>query len=282
MADRRKVTVSTGCFELPDPGADISHITKAGNLAKALGMIAEAAARHSDLMVLPEVFASKHTGLQPGQVAEPVPGGEISQALAQAARAHGLYVAGCLYERADDAVYNTVALFDRTGALVGKYRKVHLAPGEELTARPGCEYPVFETDFGKIGALVCYDLNFPEAARCLALAGAEIILWPTMFSEPRAHYTDVLMRARALENQVWLVSSNYAQPARGDAGGVHIGRSAILDWDGMVLADTGRREGVATATLNLEERGPLSGMPRRLLDDRLPETYAPLVAPKRG
>jgi len=278
MADRRKVTISTACFGLPDPNSEGPWPTKASNLQKTVALAEEAASRHSDLLVLPELFATKQTGREPREMAEPVPGGEISQMLAGAARKHGMYVAGCLYEQKADGLYNTVAIFDRKGELLGKYHKVHLAPGEEEVARPGREYPVFATDFGKLGAVVCYDLNFPEAARSLALDGAEIILWPTMFSQPRAHYTDVLMRARAIENQVWLVSANYSQPGT-EFGSVHIGRSAIIDWDGMVLADTGRRDGLATATINLEERGPLAGMPRRLLEDRRPQTYGRLVQP---
>jgi omega-amidase len=278
MSDRRKVTISTACFALRDPGDSRPNNTKAQNLQKTRALAAEAAYRHSDLLVLPELFATKQTGMEARDMAEPVPDGEISQTLAELARQHQMYVAGCLYEQKPDGVYNTVALFDRQGELLGKYHKVHLAPGEEEVAKPGREYPVFTADFGRVGAVVCYDLNFPEATRSLALDGAEIILWPTMFSQPRAHYTDILMRARAIENQVWLVSSNYSQPGM-EFGSVHIGRSAIIDWDGMVLADTGRRDGLATATLNLDERGPLAGMPRRLLDDRLPQTYGRLVQP---
>jgi len=274
----RPVTISTACFALPDPEEDTSHITVAGNLRKALAMIEEATRRGSDLMVLPELFATKHTGRSAQETAEVLPdGGEISRALSGAARTHKMYLAGCLHERVPEGIYNTAALFDREGRLAGRYHKVHLPPGEEQTCLPGDGYPVFRTDFGVLGALICYDLNFPEAARCLALAGAEIILWPTMFSQPRAHFTDVFMRARAMENQVWLVSSNYAQRALNYAGG-HIGRSAIIDWDGQVLADTGRREGVATATIDLDESKATAGTPECIFTMRRPETYGRIGA----
>jgi len=276
MSDSRLVTISAVCYELPDPGEEHPPITKAGNLEKARRMMAEAGRSHSDLIVFPELFATKHTELVGRAAAEPVPDGGICQALSEEARKHSMYVAGSLYEAKGDGVYNTVALFDREGNLRGKYHKVHLAPGEEEVAIPGSDYPVFETDFGKVGALICFDLNFPEAARCLALQGAEIILWPTMFSQPRAHYTDILMRARAIENQVYLVSANYAQKCI-DPSGVHIGRSAIIDWDGQVLAETGRREGVATAIVDLDEPKVTYGSPRGLLDDRRPETYGRLT-----
>jgi len=278
MAAHRRVTISTTCFELPDPNEDHTAITKEGNLAKALGMLEEAGERGSDLVLLPEVFATKQTGIPGKEAAEPVPGGDISEMLSEAARKHAMYVAGSLYEQRPEGVYNTVALFDRSGDLVGRYHKVHLAPGEEEVALPGTSYPVFETDFGKVGALVCYDLNFPEAARCLMLDGADIILWPTMFSEPRAHYTEFLTRARAIENQVFLVSANYSQKGA-DSSAVHIGRSAVIDWDGMALADTGRREGVATAVVDLDEPRTVFGLTERLLSDRRPETYGRLQRP---
>jgi predicted amidohydrolase len=204
-----------------------------------------------------------------------VAGGEISHLLAEGAREHRMYVAGSLYERAGDTIYNTVALFDRVGALAGTYHKVHLPEGEDEEVTAGDGYPVFNTDFGKVGALVCFDLNFPEAARCLALNGAEIIVWPTMWSEPRAHITDIMMRARAIENKVFLVAANYTQQGR-DPSSVHIGRSAIVDWDGMVLADTGRREGVATSTIDLDASKEVFGWPADLLGRRRPIAYGPV------
>lgn len=278
MAGKRLATISAVCYQLPDPDEDHPPITKAGNLEKARRMMETAGERKSDLIVFPELFATKHTGIAAREAAEPVPEGEICQVLAEGARSHNMYVAGCLYQSADDKVYNTVALFDRRGELVGTFSKVHLPPEETKIAVPGSEYPVWETDFGRVGALVCYDLLFPEAARCLALGGADIILWPTMFSQPRAHYADILMRARAIENRVYLVCSNYAQPCM-DATAVHIGRSAIVDWDGEVLADTGRREGVATATVDLAEPRAAFGSPQDILAVRRPDTYGAVVEP---
>jgi len=197
--------------------------------------------------------------------------------LSEQASASEMYVLGCLYEKEGERVYNSVAVFDRRGRHLGSYHKVHLPPGEEEVATPGDGFPVFETDFGRIGCLVCFDLHFPESARLLALEGADIIFWPTMYSEPRAHITDILMRARAIENQVFLVSSNYTQKGL-DPAAVHIGRSAVVDWDGTVLGDTGRRAGVATATINLDEPRQIFGSPK-LPDGRRVETYGRLLEP---
>ena len=163
-----------------------------------------------------------------------------------------------LFEQQGDSMYNAVALFGRDGKHIGTYHKVHLPKEEEEVAVPGVSYRVFQTDFGKIGAMVCIDLHFPEAARCLALGGAEIIFWPTMYSEPREAITNVMLRTRAIENNLFMVSSNYSQKCR-NSRGVHIGFSAVIDPYGEILANTGRREGVATAVINLDEEFPIPG-----------------------
>jgi len=275
MADRRRVTVSTICLELPDPNENVPLFTKEENLATAEGFLKEAGRRGSDIVCLPELFATKRTAHQ--QEAETIGQGPISKMLSEQSSTWGMYVLGCLYEQVGERVYNSVALFDREGRHLGSYHKVHLPPGEEEVATAGEGFPVFETDFGPIGCLVCFDLHFPEAARSLVLEGADIVFWPTMYSQPGAHVTDVLMRARAIENQVFLVSANYTQKGL-DPAAVHFGRSAVVDWAGMVLADTGRRAGLATATIDLDEPRQGFGSPK-LPEARRPETYGRLLRP---
>jgi len=275
VVDRTQVTVSTVCLELPDPNEKVPLFTKEENLVRAEAFLEEAGRRGSDIVCLPEVFATKRTAEQ-GE-AEVVGRGPISGMLSEQALKWQMYVVGSLFERVGETTYNSAALFDRTGAHVGSYHKVHLARGESQWAAPGEAYPVFQTDFGRVGCLVCFDLNFPEAATSLALEGAEIIFWPTMFSQPRAHVTEVLMRARAIENQVFFVAANYTQKGL-DPAAVHFGRSCVLDWDGCVLADTGRRPGVATAVINLDESRVGFGSPK-LPEHRRPQTYGRVVRP---
>jgi predicted amidohydrolase len=185
-----------------------------------------------------------------------------------------MYVLGCFYEKTDDKVYNSVAIFDRDGKHIGTYHKVHLPPGERDFATPGDSFPIFETDFAKIGALVCIDIHFPEATRSLVLQGAEIVFCPTMYSEPRESITHILYRARSIENNIFMVGSNYSQKCR-DPHGVHIGFGAIIDRYGEVLADTGRREGVATAVINLDEECPMAGIDK--WGTRRPDTYSAIT-----
>ncbi len=275
--DRTHVTVSTITFGIPDPNENVPAFTKAHNLAKAKRLLDIAGQRGSDIVCLPELFNSKRTADQ--REAEPIPGGETSKMLSRAARKWKMYVLGCYYEKDGDKVYNSVAIFDRTGKHIGTYHKVHLPPGEDKYATAGDSFPVFQTDFGKIGALVCIDIHFPEAARCLALQGAEIVFCPTMYSEPRESITHILYRARAIENNMFMVCSNYAQRCL-DPHGVHIGFGAIIDRYGEILANTGRREGVATAVINLDEKCPMAGIDK--WGTRRPDAYGIITESKPG
>ena len=266
MPDRKHITISTVTFGLPDANSDVPKALKSENIEKARKYLDLAGERKSDVVCLPELFATKRSTNQ--EEAEEVPGGEISRMLSAEARKWKMYVLGCLYEKKNGKTYNTVAVFDRAGELVGTFNKVHLPKEEVALATPGESFPVFKTDFGKIAAIVCYDIHFPESARAEAVQGADIIFWPTMYGEPRESVTEVLLRARAVENMLYMVSSNYSQVV-----GPHIGFSAIVSPYGEILASTGRREGVATATVDLDDKPSWPD----IKTERRPETYGVLT-----
>ncbi|MEI7905172.1 MAG: carbon-nitrogen hydrolase family protein, partial [Candidatus Firestonebacteria bacterium] len=167
------------------------------------------------------------------------------------AKKYKMYIAACIAEKEKGRVYNTVALIDRKGKVAGKYRKAHLPQGEKKTFSPGNSLPVFKTDFGTLGILVCYDMNFPESAITLALKGAEIILWPTMWPShtPSSLYMDTYLKGTAMMNGVFVVSSSYSKP---DPDSADTGRSAIVSPTGLILADTDYSPGFASAELMLE------------------------------
>ncbi|MEZ6042646.1 MAG: carbon-nitrogen hydrolase family protein [Planctomycetaceae bacterium] len=170
-------------------------------------LIAEAAAKHADLVVLPETLTYYGSGLSFADVAEPIPG-PSSKYFAGLAKEHGLYIVAGLVERDGPLLFNVAVLLGPDGDVVGKYRKVTLPRGEiEAGITPGEEYPVFETRFGKVGMMVCYDGFFPEVARELTNNGAEVIAWPVWGCNP------LLAKARACENHVWIVSSTYTDHA---------------------------------------------------------------------
>jgi predicted amidohydrolase len=188
--------------------AAVNHRPRGGkspeeNLRQFIAPLAEAARRKADVVCLGEGITVCGTGRTYAEVAEPIPG-PSTKFLGELAAKHHFYIVAGLYERADKAVYNTAVLLDRDGKLAGRYHKVCI-PREEVDGgiMPGSEYPVLDADFGRLGLMICWDLQFPEVARELAARGAEVILMPIWGGD------ETLARARAIENQCFLVASGY-------------------------------------------------------------------------
>ena len=190
----------------------------------------------ADLVVLPEGITVVGTGKSYAEVAEAIPG-PTTAALGELAKRKNAYIAAGIYEREGSVIYNTAVLIDRKGNVAGKYRKVYI-PREEYEAgiTPGSDYPVFRTDFGTVGMMICWDVQYADPARALALRGAEIVLLPIWGGN------NVLAQARAIENQIFLVSSGYDHPSR------------IIDPAGEIVANAPERGTFAVATLDLNKR----------------------------
>lgn len=188
----------------------------------------------ADLVVLPEGITVVGTGKRYAEVAEAVPG-PTTKRLGEFARKHKTYVVGGLYEREGQVVYNTAVLLDRAGNLAGKYRKVYLPREEMEQLAPGNDYPVFQTDFGTLGIMTCYDVAYADPARGLTAGGAEIVVMPIWGGD------ETLAKARAIENQVYLVASGYDHP------------TYIMNPSGEWLAVARERGSAAIATIDLNK-----------------------------
>jgi predicted amidohydrolase len=199
-------------------------------------LIEGAAAGKPDIICLPEGITVVGTGRSYAEVSETIPG-PTTERLGRLARQQRCYIVAGLFERSGRVIYNTAALIGRQGEIVGAYRKTHL-PREEVEGglTPGDSYPVFNTDFGMVGLMICWDVQFPEPARAMALRGAEIILLPIWGG------SEVLARARAIENHVFLVTSSYDM------------RTFIVDPTGQVLAEANAEHPVAAAELHLDRK----------------------------
>jgi predicted amidohydrolase len=234
---------------------------RAANVARASALVRDAAARGAKLVLLPEVFAWRGPRAEEPQAIESIPG-PTADAMAAVARDCGIHLcAGSILEAApgDRRAYNTSCLFDPAGRLLARYRKIHLfdvdLPGrvtvrESDTRVPGDDVVAVPTALGTLGLSVCYDLRFPELYRRLARAGAQVLLVPSAFTAPTgAAHWEVLCRARAIENQCWLVAAD--QTGMSPHGFADWGDSMIVDPWGTVVARAADGEGIAVADVDL-------------------------------
>jgi predicted amidohydrolase len=237
-----------------------SGADRAANLVRAEMLVREAAARGARLVVLPEVFAWRGPRDEEPARVEPIPG-PTSDAMAALAKACGIHLcAGSLLERGPDdrRAYNTSCLFDPDGRLVARYRKRHLfdvdLPGrvsvrESDTRVPGDDAIVADTALGRLGLSICYDLRFPELYRELVAGGAEVLLIPSAFTfHTGAMHWEPLCRARAIENQCYVVAPN--QTGQSPHGFADWGNSLIADPWGRVVARASDGEGIALAEVD--------------------------------
>ncbi len=246
----------------------------AGNLQRLRKLAMEAG--DADLLVLPEMFLTGYNiGVEAvGALAE-ARDGESAQHIASIAKASGVAILYGYPERADDGqIYNAVQLIDAKGQSLCNYRKTHLF-GEldhSMFSVGPDEFPLVELNGWKLGFLICYDLEFPENARRLALAGAELILVPTANMVPYDFIAEVTVRARAFENQCYVAYANYC----GHEGDIHYcGQSSIAAPNGSRIAQAGRDESLIAGTLDRQLMLDSRAANRYFLDRR-PELYGDL------
>ena len=192
-------------------------------------------------------------------IAEDIPG-MFTEAISSLAKKYSVYIlSGTFVDKAPDRkVYNTALFFDRSGTIIGKYQKIHLADVmghmESSYMGAGNDMAVFDTDIGKVGMMVCYDLRFPELPRSMVLRGAEIIFIPAFFPvgalmPSRIHHWDLLTRSVALLNLTYVVAVNQMGKLHGE---YPCGLSSVIDPWGYVISRVGKFEDVVYSEIDLD------------------------------
>jgi N-carbamoylputrescine amidase len=267
------------------------------NIAKAKDMVRRAASLGAGIVLLPELFETPYfcqdQSAQHLALARPFENNPLIKEFAALAKELNVALPLSFFERANNTYFNSLAMIDEQGEVLGRYRKSHIPDGpgyqEKFYFHPGdTGFQVWRTRNAAVGAAICWDQWFPEAARVMALKGAEILFYPTAIgSEPppappvdsRDHWRRV-MQGHAAANYVPLVAANRVGTEKGQAGEIRFyGSTFIAGPTGEILAELDREaEGVITATLDLTETASLRGS-WGLFRDRRPDLYGPILTP---
>ena len=273
---------------------------KPKNIAKAKDVVRIASSRGANIVVLPELFATPYFCQDQladhFAIAEEFRGNTLIAEFAELARELSVVLPLSFFERATNAYFNAVAIIDADGSVLGRYRKAHIPDGpgyqEKYYFHPGdTGFRVWPTRYGALGCAICWDQWFPEAARVMALKGAELLVYPsTIGSEPppappvdsRDHWRRV-MQGHAASNYVPLAASNRVGTEKGHAGELTFyGSSFVAGPTGEIVTELNRTdEGVAVARFDLAEisRARASW---GLFRDRRPELYGPILTADGG
>ena len=235
---------------------------KKANLEKASSMIADGIGNNADFIILPEMFNCPYSNDKFIEYAEEEKDSYTLNKISKLAEANNVYIlAGSIPEREDDKIFNTSYLFDKKGQIIAKHRKMHLfdidvkdkitfKESDVLTA--GDEFTIADTEFGKIGIGICYDVRFVELARIMVENGAMILIYPGEFNMTTgpAHW-ELLFRARALDNQVFCIG--VAPALNTDASYHSYGHSIVTNPWGEVISQADENENLIICEIDLSE-----------------------------
>ena len=249
---------------------DLTLGSPENNFLKAHEAVQQASRQGSEIVLLPELWASGFDLDHAWEYASSLNEGWFAR-MRSLAEEFGIVVGGSMIEEDQGDYYNSFVLYDKTGNLLGSYRKIHLFQKlqEHIHFKGGKKVAVINSPWGKIGLAICYDLRFPEIFRTCAIEGAELILLVAEWPRQRIEHWKILLQARAIENQCFIAAVNKAGASQGAALG---GNSAVVDPMGEFLILGGENEELLQAAFDLDEVSKIrEWMP--VFDDLRPGSY---------
>lgn len=235
---------------------------KEKNMKTARLMIEESISKNADFIILPEMFNCPYSNDKFIEYGEKEKSSETLSEISKLAKSNNAYIlAGSIPEIEEDKLYNTSYLFDRQGNVIAKHRKMHLfdidvkgkitfKESDVLTA--GNDFTIADTEFGKVGIGICYDIRFPELAKIMVENGALILIYPGAFNMTTgpAHW-ELLFRSRAMDNQTFCIG--VAPALNNDASYHSYGHSIITNPWGEVIAQASEKESLIISEIDLSE-----------------------------
>ncbi len=248
---------------------DIKREELERNLNFVISSLQKLSEEEVKLVVLPELWAAKFDKEKAEKLWDfsQVALNEVSSL----SKKYEMVIAGSLIEKEGSDYFNTAYVVDALGNEIARYRKVHLfsMAGEDTYFKSGTEKVVVDTEVGKLGVIICYDLRFPELARGLALNGAEILVVPAQWPKARIEHWRTLVLARAIENQSFVVACNRTGLDKKEE---YPGHSLIIDPWGAILSKGGEEEGFIIAEIDLDRLKSVR-LTMKCFDDRKPDVY---------
>jgi omega-amidase len=222
------------------------------NLAKARDMTTSAAEQGSEIIVFPELWSTGYDLERAATYSTPTDQGIFAE-MASLASENNIHVLGsCMSLFGEGQFGNTAVFFDPDGGMLGEYTKIHLFQlmNEHKYLSAGDRLTIVKTSWGKAGLAICYDLRFPELFRAYALAGAKAVFLNAEWPHPRLAHWQILLRARAIENQMYIIACNRV----GTSKDTHFcGHSCIIDPWGEIVVEAGEGEELLTAEIEIHK-----------------------------
>lgn len=244
------------------------------NHAKMEKMVEQCKEQHPDtrLIVFPELSATGYfLSPEAKELAQYQEGASFEKIRKTAVQYDMWIVYGYIEKDAEGRVYNSIQMIDPAGKLAGNYRKIHLTPLEKGVFTPGSDLVTVETELGKIGLMICWDLAFPELARSLAIKGADLIAAPSAWEVPYDAPFVQFAAARAIDNTVYVAACNHIGTSEELS---FFGKSGIYAPDGMTISMAGEHEErIITASLDYDWREEIKQTFFTMLADRRPNLY---------